>query len=291
MAAKSKIDTATGVETTGHSWDGIEELNSPLPRWWLWTFYATIIFSIGYVIAYPALPGLSGATQGLLGWSSRGDIKNEMQLLDQSRAAMRTKIAATPIQQVIADADMRQFAVSSGAALYKVNCVQCHGSGAQGSKGFPNLNDDSWLFGGTVEQIQQTIAHGVRSADDADTRVPPDMPKFGADQMLTPEQIDQVTETVLQLSGQEHDQAKAAAGQQVFIEQCASCHGEQGQGDPEMGAPQLNDAIWLRGGTREDIRAQINSPKLGMMPAWNGRLGEAAAKELAVYIHSLGGGQ
>jgi cytochrome c oxidase cbb3-type subunit 3 len=291
MAANRKVDKVSGTETTGHTWDGIEELKSPLPRWWLWTFYATIVFSIGYVIAYPALPGLSGATQGLLGWSSRGDISNEMQLLDQSRAAMRTKISTTPIQQVIADADMRQFAVSSGAALYKVNCVQCHGSGAQGSKGFPNLNDDSWLFGGTVEQIQQTIAHGVRAADDADTRVPPDMPKFGADQMLTAEQIDQVTETVLQLSNQEHDQAKATAGQQVFAEQCASCHGEAGQGNQEMGAPQLNDAIWLRGGTREDIRAQINSPKLGMMPAWNARLGEAATKELAVYIHSLGGGQ
>jgi cytochrome c oxidase cbb3-type subunit 3 len=208
MAAKRKIDAATGVETTGHSWDGIEELNSPLPRWWLWTFYATIVFAIGYVIAYPALPGLSGATHGLLGWSSRGDIKDEMQLLDQSRAAMRTKISATPIQQVIADADMRQFAVSSGAALYKVNCVQCHGSGAQGSKGFPNLNDDSWLFGGTVEQIQQTIAHGVRSSDDAETRIPPDMPKFGADQILTAEQIERVTETVLQLSNQEHDRPR-----------------------------------------------------------------------------------
>jgi cytochrome c oxidase cbb3-type subunit 3 len=291
MAANRKVDKVSGVETTGHTWDGIEELNSPLPRWWLWTFYATIIFSIGYVIAYPALPGLSGATHGLLGWSSRGDIKSAMQSLDESRAAMRTRIAATPIQQVIADADMRQFAVSSGSALYKVNCVQCHGSGAQGSKGFPNLNDDSWLFGGTVEQIQQTIAHGVRSADDPDTRVPADMPKFGVDQMLSAEQIEQVTETVLQLSGQEHDQAKAASGQQVFVEQCASCHGEQGQGNQEMGAPRLNDAIWLRGGTREDIRAQINSPRLGMMPAWNGRLGEAATKELAVYIHSLGGGQ
>jgi cytochrome c oxidase cbb3-type subunit 3 len=291
MAASRKVDQVTGVETTGHSWDGIEELNSPLPRWWLWTFYATIVFAVGYVIAYPALPGLSGATQGLLGWSSRGDIRNDMQQLDQSRANMRARIAAAPIQQVVTEADMRQFAVSSGSALYKVNCVQCHGSGAQGSTGFPNLNDDSWLFGGTVEQIQQTIAHGVRATDDADTRVPPDMPRFGIDQILTPEQIEQVSETVLQLSGQEHDQAKAADGKLVFAEQCASCHGEQGQGNLEMGAPQLNDAIWLRGGTREDIRAQIISPKLGMMPAWRARLGEAATKELAVYIHSLGGGQ
>ncbi len=291
MAGTRKVDDLSGMETTGHSWDGIEELNSPLPRWWLWTFYATIVFAFGYIVAYPALPGLSGATQGMLGWSSRGDIMNEMQGLDQQRSAMRAKIAAMPIQEVTANPELRAFAISSGAALYKVNCVQCHGSGAQGSKGFPNLNDDSWLFGGTVEQIQQTIAHGVRSTDDSATRLPPDMPKFGMDQLLTAEQIDQVTETVLQLSGQEHDQALATAGLQVFTDQCASCHGTKGEGNQEMGTPQLNDAIWLRGGTRADIRAQVASPKHGVMPAWSPRLGEAATKELAIYIHSLGGGQ
>lgn len=291
MAAKRKDDAVTGAETTGHSWDGIEELNNPLPRWWLWTFYATVVFAIGYAIAYPAIPGLQGATRGLLGWSSRGDIRSEMQQLEQSRAGTRARIAAAPIQEVIADEDLRKFAISSGAALFKVNCVQCHGSGAQGSRGFPNLNDDSWLFGGTAEQIQQTIAHGVRAGTDGDTRLPPDMPKFGIDNLLDGEQISQVTEYVLKVSGQENDQALATAGEQIFAEQCASCHGDAGQGSQEQGVPQLNDAIWLRGGSREEIRAQINSPKLGMMPAWNGRLGEAATKELAIFVHSLGGGQ
>jgi cytochrome c oxidase cbb3-type subunit III len=291
MAAKPRIDSVTGVETTGHSWDGIEELNMPLPRWWLWTFYATVVFAIGYVVAYPALPGLNGATRGMLGWSSRGDIRVEMQKLEEARAGMRTKIAATPIQQVIADPDMRAFAVSSGAAFFKVNCVQCHGSGAQGSKGFPNLNDDSWLFGGTVEQIQQTIAHGVRATEDDATRLPPDMPKFGVENLLTSQQIDEVTEHILKLSGQEFVEALATEGAKVYADNCASCHGDVGQGNQEQGVPQLNDAIWLRGGNRDEIRAQINSPKLGMMPAWNARLGEAATKELAVYVHSLGGGQ
>jgi cytochrome c oxidase cbb3-type subunit III len=290
MMAKGMLDEVSGVETTGHSWDGIQELNNPLPRWWLWTLYATILFSIGYMIAYPSLPGLTGATKGMLNWSSRADIQDEMSQLEASRSAQRERIATLPIEQVMADPALRAFAGSAGSSLFKVNCVQCHGSGAQGARGFPNLNDDSWIFGGTPAQILKTIAHGVRSAESPDTRAPPDMPKFG-DGALTAEQISQVTEHVLKISGQAHHEALAAEGQKVFTDNCAACHGDNGQGNQEQGVPQLNDAIWLYGGTKDDIMAQIRVPRLGMMPAWQPRLGEAAAKELAVYVHSLGGGK
>jgi cytochrome c oxidase cbb3-type subunit 3 len=291
MSGKGKVDQFSGIETTGHNWDGIEELNNPLPRWWLWTFYATILFAIGYCIAYPAWPMLSGATKGALGWSSRGQIESELAQVEQSRAATRDKIKAATIDQVIADKDLLQFATAAGASLFKVNCVQCHGSGAQGGPGFPNLNDDSWLFGGKPDQILQTINHGVRAAGDNDTRLPPDMPKFGVDNILTAEQISQVAEHVLKISGQQADAALAAPGEKIYADNCAACHGNAGEGNMEQGVPQLNDAIWLRGGTKADIVAQVTNPKLGMMPAWGPRLGDEAVKELAVYVHGLGGGQ
>jgi cytochrome c oxidase cbb3-type subunit 3 len=290
MAGKGRRDEVSGIETTGHNWDGIQELNNPLPRWWLWTLYATILFSIAYIIAYPSLPGITGASKGLLGWSSRAEIRNEMSQLAAVRGELRERIAAAPIDQVLADPQLRAFAVSAGASLFKVNCVQCHGSGAQGSRGYPNLNDDSWIFGGTPVQILQTIAHGVRDAGSPETRAPADMPKFG-DGVLNLQQIDQVAEHVLKISGQAHDETAAAEGQKLFAENCAACHGDNGQGNQEQGAPQLNDAIWLYGGMKDDITAQIRSPQLGMMPAWQPRLGDTAVKELAAYVHSLGGGK
>jgi cytochrome c oxidase cbb3-type subunit 3 len=290
MSGARDIDEQTGVATTGHSWDGIRELNNPLPRWWLWTFYVTIVFAIGYTIAYPALPGLHGATGGMMGWSSRGDIRQELAQAESARAAQRDRVKTTPIEQVLADPELRQFAIGAGASLFKVNCVQCHGSGAQGGRGYPNLNDDSWIFGGTPAQILQTVTHGVRAADDPDTRAPPDMPKFG-DGVLTQQQIGQAAEFALKISGQAHDEALAAEGQKIFTENCAACHGDSGQGNQQQGVPQLNDAIWLYGGTKDDIMAQIKSPRRGTMPAWQHRLSETAVKELAAYVHSLGGGK
>jgi cytochrome c oxidase cbb3-type subunit 3 len=290
MAANRDVDKLSGVETTGHSWDGIRELNNPLPRWWLWTLYATIEFAVGYVIAYPALPGLTGATHGITGWSSRADLAGELAAVETARATQRDRIKAMPVEAILADQNLRQFAVSAGASLFKVNCVQCHGSGAQGGRGYPNLNDDSWLWGGTPPQILQTLTHGVRDPSDPDTRVS-EMPKFGRDGILTAVQIAQVTEHVLKMSGQENDAALADTGKQVFADNCAACHGDSAQGNAELGAPQLNDAIWLYGETRDSVMAQIQAPRHGMMPAWQARLGESAVKELAVYVHSLGGGQ
>ena len=284
------IDEVTGMETTGHSWDGIGELNTPLPRWWLWTFYATIVFSIGYMIAYPALPLINTATTGLLGWSSRGQLEESIEAANASKADRISAIESAEVSEILADSELRTFAIAGGSAAYKVNCVQCHGSGALGSPGYPNLNDDAWIWGGSGDEIYQTILHGIRFDADDDTRFG-EMPAFGADDILTREEISDVAWYVRQLSDQEHDQEAAARGEELYADNCAACHGEEGEGIRETGGPTLSDAIWLYGGSHEEIAAQIHRPSHGMMPGWKDRLSDVTIKQLAVYVHSLGGGE
>ncbi|WP_353187036.1 cytochrome-c oxidase, cbb3-type subunit III [Bosea sp. (in: a-proteobacteria)] len=288
--SEKEVDQVTGVSTTGHSWDGIKELDTPMPRWWLITFYATIVWALAYMVAYPAWPLLRTATTGLDGYSSRGEIKKELNAAQEAKAGYIAAISSKTIDEIMADDSLRTFAAAAGAAAFKVNCVQCHGSGAQGSPGYPNLNDDEWLWGGTAKDIQQTIAHGIRYTEDPDTRIS-EMPAFGG--MLDSKQIAQVTSHVLSLSGKAEDATPAdlAAGKAVFAQNCAACHGEAGKGNRELGAPDLTDAIWLYGATPAAIAAQIRAPRHGVMPAWAGRLGDTLVKELTVYVHSLGGGR
>lgn len=276
--------------TTGHEWDGIRELNNPLPRWWLYTFYATIVWAIGYVILYPALPGISGATEGTLGWSSRREVAAEMLQIKQARAATVSRIESTPLDQLRQDPELMRFAVEGGRSAFKVYCVQCHGSGATGAKGYPNLNDDDWLWGGDLASIETTLRHGIRAPDDSATRTSM-MPAFGRDGLLQAAQIGDVVEHVRQLSRQEFDAAKAKRGATVFAENCAACHGPAGAGMREMGAPALNDAIWLYGGDRETLTKTVHGLRGGVMPAWEKRLDPATVKQLAAYVHSLGGGE
>ncbi|MER8943773.1 cytochrome-c oxidase, cbb3-type subunit III [Mesorhizobium sp. M0915] len=282
------IDEVSGISTTGHEWDGIKELNNPLPRWWVITFYITIAWAIGYTVVYPAWPMLTSATRGVLGYSSRRDVKNELAAAEVANGKFVAAIQAKTVSEITADDTLREFAVAAGGAAFKVNCVQCHGSGAQGSKGFPNLNDDDWLWGGNAEQIQQTIAHGIRFASDPDTRLS-EMPAFG--DIITTDQIKQVGAYVASLSDPVQDTSLIELGANVFAENCAACHGENAKGNRELGAPDLTDAIWLYGSGETAIAAQVRAPKHGVMPAWIGRLGEIKAKELAVYVHSLGGGE
>ncbi|MEQ8297362.1 MAG: cytochrome-c oxidase, cbb3-type subunit III [Nitratireductor sp.] len=285
--SKDHIDEVTGIETTGHEWDGIRELNNPLPRWWVWTFYATIVWSIGYTIAYPAWPLISTATTGVLGYSSRQDVRTELNAAEAAKGDYVAAVASADVSEVLADEQLRQFAVSAGSAAFKVNCVQCHGSGAQGSAGYPNLNDDEWLWGGSIEQIYQTIAHGIRFAGDDETRFS-EMPAFD---YLEAEQITDAANYVVSLSGGAADAAAAERGQTVYAENCAACHGDDGKGMADLGAPDLTDAIWLYGSTVADIASQMRAPKHGVMPGWGERLGDVTVKELAVYVHSLGGGE
>ncbi len=289
MANKYEIDEVTGVETTGHEWDGIKELNKPLPKWWLYVLYATIIWSIGYWVLYPAWPMLSGYTTGLIGYSERRKVAESLTEARAAQAKYVEAIAATPLNEISRTPELLQFAIAGGRAAFGDNCAGCHGRGAQGAKGFPNLNDDDWLWGGTLDAIYQTIQHGIRSSDSA-TRVSA-MPRFGLDGVLDRAQISDTAEYVLSLSGQKHDEAAAARGQAIFAENCVACHGEDGKGNQELGAPNLTDSIWLYGGTKTDIVKSIETGRGGVMPAWAGRLDAETIKKLALYVHSLGGGK
>ncbi len=278
------------VETTGHSWDGIEEFNNPLPRWWLWTLYATIVWAIGYTIAYPAWPLVNGATPGLMKWSTRGDVAAEIKAVDEANAAIEAKLAAADLTAISADADLNSYAVNAGAAVFQTWCSQCHGAGASGAKGYPNLLDDDWLWGGSIEEIHYTIANGVRNEDNDDARFS-EMPKFGVDELLSEEEIDQVVNHVLKISGQEADAELATAGAVVFEDNCSSCHAEDGKGDRDQGAPNLTDAIWLYGGDKETIRETVTFARFGVMPTWAARLSESDIRAVATYVHQLGGGE
>ena len=288
--ANKRIDDATGVETVGHEWDGIEELNNPLPRWWLWTFYACIIFAIGYCVVYPAIPMVKSATAGTFGWTSRGALETEMKAADASRADLRAAIAATPVDQLGNDPKLLRAAIEGGRAAFKVNCVQCHGAGAAGAKGYPNLNDDDWLWGGDIATIHQTLEHGVRQPGDDATRMS-QMPAFGRDGILTAAQVQDVVSHVLVISGQEKPSASAQRGAKIFAENCVVCHGANGEGNRMVGAPKLSDAIWLYGGDRATLTETVTNARYGVMPAWGARLDPVTVKMLAAYVHSLGGGE
>ena len=289
--SKKEIDEPTGTETTGHEWDGIRELNTPLPRWWLWLFYATVIWAFGYMILYPSIPLLSQGTPGVLGYSSRQQVEDDLIRVTESRSELDSQIASMPIDDVAADATLADYARRSGASAYKIVCVQCHGSGAQGSQehGYPNLNDDAWIWGGTLTDIYTTITHGVRNEVDPDARATM-MPAFG-EGILNRQQISDVADYVLSLSGRDHDAAAAERGAPVYAQQCAACHGADGGGNTALGAPRLNDALWLYGGSHAALVAQITHPRLGVMPPWAPHFDDATRKKLAIYVHSLGGGQ
>ena len=280
------------VETTGHSWDGIEEYDNPMPRWWVWVFYATIVWGIGYMVAYPAWPLITGATPGVLKSSTRADVAAEIARFDAANADIKAKLIAADLNGITADPDLASFAERAGEAVFKTNCTTCHGSGAAGfeGKGYPNLLDDDWLWGGTMEDIHLTITHGIRNTTDADARYS-EMPKFGADELLDGTQIGQVVEHVLALSGQEHDAALATEGAVVYADNCSACHAEDGSGDRAQGAPKLTDAIWLYGGSREAITETVTYSRFGVMPNWNQRLSEDEIRAVAFYVHTRGGGE
>jgi cytochrome c oxidase cbb3-type subunit 3 len=288
--SKPVVDAVSGTETTGHAWDGIQELNTPLPRWWLWGLYATIIWSIGYCIAYPAWPLVSDYTRGVLGYSQREAVMAEVAAAREARGGLGEAIAKAPLKEIRSDPELLKLALANGRAAFGDNCASCHGSGATGRIGYPNLQDDEWLWGGSLEAIEQTIRFGTRSAH-AETRVG-EMLAFGRDGILKRQEIDAVANYVLSLSG------KAASphhsnddGRKLFVQNCAACHGDEGKGSQDLGAPDLTDAIWLYGSSSAQVTATITNGRKGVMPAWEGRLDPVTIKSLTVYIHSLGGGR
>ncbi len=278
------------VETTGHSWDGIEELNNPLPRWWLWTFYASIAFAVVYMVLYPAIPLPSGATQGVIGFNPRTDVELDIVAVQTANAPIEAALVAADLNTIATDPALSGYVRNAGAAVFKTNCATCHGAGAAGATGYPNLLDNDWLWGGAMADIVTTVTHGIRNTVDGDARYS-QMPAFGVDELLTEDQIGAVVQHVMALSGQDHDAALAVEGSVLYAENCVACHGEQGMGNREIGAPNLTDAIWLYGGDQASLTTTIYNARFGVMPPWNTRLSEAEIRAVAAYVHQLGGGE
>jgi cytochrome c oxidase cbb3-type subunit 3 len=281
-------DAEKTVETTGHEWDGIRELDNPLPRWWLWIFFASFVVSVVYWVLMPAWPGITGHTRGTLQQSDRVAVVEALDALKVTRSAGGRLLEHASLEEIERDPDMQAYALTVGQSVFSENCATCHGVDGQGSKGYANLRDDIWLWGGSLEQIQHTIAVGIRAgADDRTSH----MPAYGRDQMLKGDQISDLTQYVLKLSGRPADSAAAGRGQTTFAEQCAACHGADGKGLQEIGAPNLTDAEWLYGASPEAIREQIWNGRNGVMPAWKDRLDPTTLKAVTVYIHANAGGR
>lgn len=290
MAEKNDKDEVAGIDTTGHEWDGIKELNNPLPRWWLWCFYGTIVWGIAYTIAYPAWPMINSATSGLLGYSTRAEVAEQIATVDAANAEVSMRLASADLTTLAQDDPAYRYGVAGGASVFLANCSQCHGSGAAGVQagGYPNLLDDDWLWGGDLEAIEYTVRHGIRNEIDPDARWS-EMPAFG--DILDDQEIAATVEYVLSISGQDYDSGLAEQGAVLFQEQCSACHGDAGEGIREVGAPRLSDAIWLYGGDRDTVTETITYSRFGVMPPWGQRLDEAEIKAVTLYLHQLGGGE
>ena len=284
------IDEVSGKATTGHQWDGIRELNTPLPRWWVITFYITIVWAVGYWIAYPAWPMLWSHTTGLLNYSSRGDVAVELTNLEKIRGDKMVTLGAAPLADIEKDPALLALARARGRTVFGDNCAPCHGTGGAGAKGYPNLNDDEWLWGGSLDQILHTIQYGARSGHAKGHESA--MLAFGKDGVLKRDQIVTVANYVRSLSGLSTSKGyNAAAGAKIFADNCVGCHGDAGKGNQELGAPDLTDKIWLYGSDEPTLIETIANGRAGVMPAWVGRLDPSTIKALAVYVHSLGGGK
>ncbi|MEM7524226.1 MAG: cytochrome-c oxidase, cbb3-type subunit III [Pseudomonadota bacterium] len=294
---QSEIDPLTGVETTGHDFDGIKELKNPIQKWWIMVFFGCVAFAIGQVYLAPSWPGADAAYSGALIPTNREALVVDMAEAQRAQQDRLDEIAALEVSDILETEELLSYAAQGGEAAFNVNCAGCHGVGAGGQLGyFPNLADDDWLWGGAPDQIHETILYGVRSEHD-DARYS-EMPRYGVDELLTQAEIESVARYVMTLS----DQAKTASlsgtpGAEIYAEQCSACHGDIGEGIVDLGAPALNDFVWLYAGdgqgnpVYEKLVAQIYNPRLGVMPSWTGRISDETIKMLAVYVHGLGGGR
>jgi len=252
---------------TGHVYDGIEEYDNPLPRWWFQMFIVTLIFAGVYLLLYPGM----GNFPGLLGWTQEKELRGHKQQAEAQFADQFGAYAQTPIKELARDPD----AMKMGLRLFANNCAVCHGSDGGGNWGYPNLTDDAWQWGGSPERIKQTLINGRQAA----------MPAWSAS--LGEEGIAQVTEYVLSLGGREHDAQMAKQGQAKYAQNCAACHGPQGKGNINLGAPDLTDDVWLYGGEPKEIRQTLRQGRNGVMPAQADLLREDRIHILAAYVYSL----
>ncbi len=268
---RRRAGEAASGDVTGHTWDGtLQEYNNPLPRWWLWMFYGTLIFGIVYYVLYP------GLWTGVLGWTKEGQYEQEMKAAEAKYGPIYAQYRDVPIPQLAKNSE----AVGMGQRLFLTYCVACHGSDARGSAGFPNLSDKDWLWGGTPAQITASITDG-RGSQDMLTR----MPAWGP--ILHEDGVDKVANYVLTLSGRPADAAKAAEGKAIFMTNCSACHGADGKGNQLLGAPNLTDSVWLYGGSLGVIEKTISDGRGGVMPAHKDRLSSDKVHLLAAYVYSL----
>lgn len=284
---KEQLISAEGYATTGHEWDGIQEFNNPLPKWWLTVLYATIIFAIGYVIYYPAFPNVesySGRTQLV-------EFEEAIAERDAAREPFDNRVEAMSAEEIVNDAELLTYSVAAGKALFALNCSQCHGAAGQGAKGYPSFLDDEWIWGGSIDQIVYTITHGIRNQDDPDARADAVMAAYGEDEILTKREIRDVVRYIKVMAENYSENDASDRGKEIFAENCASCHGQNGEGMHEFGAPALNNQIWLYGGKSKDLEETIHAGRAGVMPAFGLKLSETEIKKLAVYVHSLTGGE
>lgn len=288
MPTKIEKDIVTGQDTTGHEWDGLKELNTPLPKWWVYILWGTVAWSLAWFVLYPSFPWVNGYFHGLLGYSQRTAVNADVRAVAARRAGTMDRIAALSFADIRKDPELMAAAQIAGRIAFANNCQPCHGGGGGGNPGYPALAAGAWIWGGTLDAIQQTIMHGIRSGD-PDARNS-QMPRFGADGVLQPAQIQQVADYVMTLYGKGGGK-DVSAGQKLFTDNCVVCHGEAGQGNRDLGAPRLMSRVHLYGDDRATVVAQIAVPRTGVMPNWNTRLDAATIKSLALYVHSLGGGE
>jgi len=265
--AKKRPGEGAASDTTGHEWDGLREYNNPMPRWWLGLFYITIVFALAYLLLYPGL----GNFKGLLGWTQTGAYEAEVQQVEQDVAPLFAKYAATPIPDLARD----PAAMATGRRLFLTSCAVCHGADGHGSRGFPNLADDNWQWGGSPEQIEQTITQGRQAA----------MIPWGA--ALGDDGVKAVATYVRSLGGHDADPAQVAAGKDKFQTLCVACHGPDAKGNPMLGAPDLTDDYWLYGGSQQVVETTIRGGRMGMMPAHKDLLSAERIHVLAAYVYGL----
>ena len=284
LTRKKNKDSINIPSTTGHKWDGnIEEYNTPAPRWWLIVWIITIIWSFGYFLFFPTLPNEDLEKSNK--WTSRSQLQKQLNIATKKQEKYITAIKNLSLTQIQHNPEIFKFAITGGKSLFKENCAACHGTGAQGGNGFPNLNDDDWLWGGSLADIYQTIKYGIRNEHEKSRKN--NMPKFGLDEILTIQEIEDVTNYILSIN----HKSKNSNGKKIFQNQCAVCHGKNAKGNHELGSPNLTDAIWLYGKEKEDIIKTIYYSRNGAMPYWKGRLSDEKIKQLVIYVHSLGGGE
>lgn len=284
-------DEVSGQNTTGHEWDGIKELDTPIPKPAIWAYGLTSLFAVLYWILFPAWPYVTDFTRGLLDYSSRVTIMESVAAANTERATSTKELESGDLIALAADPDVRARHQDDASILYLDNCAVCHGRGLKGQAGFPNLTDDHWLWSGDVEEIATTLRYGINAGHDEERFS--EMPAFGTQQMLERGDIKAVVEYVLSLSEKDHDAELSGIGAPIFEENCSSCHSEGGTGGLEIGAPSLVDDQWIYGGDREKILETIWAGRKGVMPFWTDRLDETDIRKLALYVHwnTDGGGE